>query len=186
MSATSSPASPAETDYFLGGEGRLNPQHAAVALVVVDRSRYLMQLRDQKPGIYYPGHWGVFGGAVDPGETVDEALARELAEELALPVTEARYFTEIAIDFTYYGASRINRRYYEVHIAANAVDELVLGEGQALGVFDARELLAMPRVVPYDAMAIWMHATRPAFGGGQGGPAGLRMRAGGAAQPACR
>ncbi len=149
------------TDYFLGGEGRLDPQHAAVALVVVDGSRYLMQLRDQKAGIYFPGHWGVFGGAIDPGETSEEALARELAEELSLPVQKARYFTEISIDFSYCGASRVNRRYYEVHIGSEAVDGLVLGEGQALGVFPAAELLAMPRIVPYDAMAIWMHATRP-------------------------
>ena len=50
-------------DFFLGGEGELTPSDAAVALIVLDDGRYLLQLRDQKPKIFYPGHWGLFGGA---------------------------------------------------------------------------------------------------------------------------
>jgi len=37
---------------------------------------------------------------------------------------------------------------------------LVLGEGADLAAFDAERLLAMPRVVPYDAFALWMHHAR--------------------------
>ena len=67
------------TDYFPGGEGRLKPADAAVALIVVGHERrYLMQLRDQKSGIFYPGHWGLFGGATDPGESPEQTLEREL------------------------------------------------------------------------------------------------------------
>ena len=54
-------------DFFLA-EGRLRPADAAAALIVVGADgHYLMQLRDQKAGIFYPGHWGLFGGAIDPG-----------------------------------------------------------------------------------------------------------------------
>ena len=56
------------SDFFLS-EGPLRPGDAAVALIVLDDLRYLMQLRDQKPGIFYPGHWGLFGGGIDPGES---------------------------------------------------------------------------------------------------------------------
>src|ERR1700680_1541781 len=69
-------------DFFLGGEGRLVAGNAAVALIVVDREHYLLQLRDQKPGIFYPGHWGLFGGATEPGEPPEAAGAREIKEEL--------------------------------------------------------------------------------------------------------
>jgi hypothetical protein len=40
------------------------------------------------------------------------------------------------------------------------LDGLVLGEGADLGAFEAERLLAMPRVVPYDAFALWMHHAR--------------------------
>lgn len=76
-----------QTDHFLGGETGLHPGDAAVALIVVDNERYLMQLRDQKGGIFYPGHWGVFGGALEPGEAVDAALRREILEELGYRIT---------------------------------------------------------------------------------------------------
>jgi hypothetical protein len=36
----------------------------------------------------------------------------------------------------------------------------VLGEGADLAAFEAESLLAMPRVVPYDAFALWMHHAR--------------------------
>jgi 8-oxo-dGTP pyrophosphatase MutT (NUDIX family) len=62
-------------DYFLGGEGPLKPARAAAAIIVFEDGRYLLQLRDQKPGIFFPGHWGLFGGATDPGETPEQAVA---------------------------------------------------------------------------------------------------------------
>ena len=37
-----------------------------------------MQLRDQKPNIFYPGHWGLFGGAIEENEDPTVALKREL------------------------------------------------------------------------------------------------------------
>lgn len=48
------------------------------------RDEILLQHRDDKPGLPYAGWWTVFGGAVEPGETVDEAIHRELMEELEL------------------------------------------------------------------------------------------------------
>jgi 8-oxo-dGTP pyrophosphatase MutT (NUDIX family) len=44
--------------------------------------RVLMQLRDFKPEIPFPGCWGFFGGAICEGETPEEAARRELFEEI--------------------------------------------------------------------------------------------------------
>ena len=55
----------------------------AVALAMLNRdSKWLLQLRDDIDSIIYPGHWGLFGGHLDPGETASEAVVRELQEEI--------------------------------------------------------------------------------------------------------
>jgi 8-oxo-dGTP pyrophosphatase MutT (NUDIX family) len=147
------------TDYFAGGEVRLQPGNAAVALIVVGpERRYLMQLRDQKPGIFYPGHWGLFGGAMDAGESTEDALLRELQEELGLKAEHISYFTDFTFDFGFCGHGRLGRSFYEVVVAPEAVKNLKLGEGSAMRLFSAQEILTAPRVVPFDAFAIWLHA----------------------------
>ncbi|HEV2263942.1 MAG TPA: NUDIX domain-containing protein [Stellaceae bacterium] len=148
-------------DHFLVGDHDLKPADAAVAIIILDNGSYLMQLRSQRSGIFYPGHWGLFGGAVDLGEDSDAALLRELREELGLQVDNASYFTEFTFDFSFRGLGVVSRRYYTVALTASRMSELVLGEGTAMKVFTAHELLNMERVVPYDAFAIWLHATRP-------------------------
>lgn len=148
------------TDYFLGAENVLSPSDATAAIIALSGKRYLMQLRDQKPNIFYPGHWGVFGGAIDAGETTGQGLRRELREELSLPDIAFEPFTRIAIDFSHFGLGNIVRHYFAAEIEDAMLERLRLGEGREMRVFLASELLTMQRVVPYDSFAIWMHATR--------------------------
>ena len=55
-----------------------------VALAMLQRNGlWLLQLRDDIDSIIYPGHWGLFGGHLDPGETPVQALMRELQEEIS-------------------------------------------------------------------------------------------------------
>jgi 8-oxo-dGTP diphosphatase len=59
---------------------------AAVALVDED-GRVLLQRRP--PGKAMAGLWEFPGGKVEPGETPEQALIREMREELAIDITEA-------------------------------------------------------------------------------------------------
>jgi 8-oxo-dGTP diphosphatase len=52
----------------------------------------LLQLRDDKPEIRFPAHWGVIGGQVEAGESFEEALARETIEEIELTVNDYEYW----------------------------------------------------------------------------------------------
>src|SRR5262245_47952251 len=155
--STNFPVHEGQMDFFLGGEGKLKPSDAAVAIIVVDETTYLMQLRDQKRGIFFPGHWGLFGGAIETEEDPAAGLKRELNEELGLDVHECRYFTNFTFDYGQHGT--IFRRFYEVRMAGSALAHLRLREGVGMRAFPASELLNMARVVPYDSFAIWLHAS---------------------------
>jgi 8-oxo-dGTP pyrophosphatase MutT (NUDIX family) len=130
---------------------------AVVAIIIVDDGRYLMQLRDDKPGIFYPDHWGLFGGAVEPGESQETALRRELIEELHLEPQSLRYFTRMDFDFRRFGAGTVYRVYYEVQLPAAQLSALRLGEGRRMETFGLSDILMDKRVVPYDSFAVWLH-----------------------------
>jgi 8-oxo-dGTP pyrophosphatase MutT (NUDIX family) len=101
-------------DAFLGSAEILVPSDAVAALLVLADGRYVMQLRDTKPHIFYPGHWGLFGGAIDDGETEIEALTRELAEELEFEARELDRFVRLDFDLSVIGAGRVFRAVYVV------------------------------------------------------------------------
>ena len=74
--------------------------------------------------------------------------------------SEVTRFTEFTFDFGFAGDGIRLRTYYAVTLPQADLDGLVLGEGADLAAFEAERLLAMPRVVPYDAFALWMHHAR--------------------------
>lgn len=136
----------------------LQPGDAAAAIIVLDDGRYLLQLRDNRPGIFFPGHWGLFGGGVEDGEQPADALQRELHEELGLVTADLRPLARFEFDLAPMALTRIYREFYEVRITTEVLPLLALGEGEAFNAFTRDQILRMPRVVPYDAFALWFHA----------------------------
>jgi len=152
-------------DWFLASTAPLMPANAVAALILLEDGQYLMQLRDQKPEIFYPGHWGLFGGAIEPGEEPTAALRRELREELGLENRSPSFFTRFDFDFTALGAGTVFRIIFEVALSTTDLPRLVLGEGTAMAAFSAEELLLRHRVTPYDAFAVWLHHHRARLSG---------------------
>lgn len=143
--------------HLFTGVEKLSFVDAAAAIVLLDDGRYLVQHRDDKPGIFYPGHWSLFGGALEPGEDPETCLRRELMEELALKVRELRYVTRFDFDFSPFGSGRCFRIYYEVALPVTALETLRLGEGQGMEAIALPELLLERQVAPYDSFALWLH-----------------------------
>ena len=140
----------------------LRPSNAVAALLQHEDGRYIMQLRDAKEEIFFPGHWGCFGGAVEQGEEPEQALRRELQEELGVEVASLSRFTQIQFDWTPLGHGATYRRYFHAVVPDSAFRRFVLGEGAEMRAFAVDELLS-ERVTPYDAFAVWMHAFKLSF-----------------------
>lgn len=139
---------------------KLVPAPAVAALLITADGRYLLQHRDDFPGIFFPGFWGAFGGAIEPGEKVRDALMRELGEELAFAPSEIRPFVTTTLDFGFADYGPMPRHFFEIPIEEADVAAMVLGEGQGLELIAGADILTMPKVVPYDATAIWQHMSR--------------------------
>jgi len=104
-----------------------------VAIAILHQNNtFLMQLRDDIPGIAYPGHWGFFGGHLDPGETPAAAVHRELLEEIGYASPQLDFFcrmeTEQSIRHVFHGPLTV------------AVSALQLNEGWDLGLATIAEI----------------------------------------------
>lgn len=140
----------------------LVPGNAVAAILTVEGS-YLLQLRDTKRGIFFPSHWGCFGGGVEQGETLEASLARELEEELTLKIRpEAiRYFTRLDMDLAFAGLAPIWRYFYEIDLECEVLSTLTLREGRDMRRFSPQEILGGTiGITPYDAFALWFHINR--------------------------
>jgi 8-oxo-dGTP pyrophosphatase MutT (NUDIX family) len=149
---------------FLVDHHPLNGEDAVAAIITIEDGRYLMQLRDDIPRIFYPGHWGCFGGAVSAGEDALVALKRELTEELEMVAPGASEFITLNFDLTKLGQKRCYRTYYEIKISEAEVSRYVLHEGAAMRLIPTEELFNL-RLTPYDSFALWLHFARDRFNG---------------------
>lgn len=132
----------------------------AAALLVDASGRYLLQLRDDKPGILHPGAWGLFGGGVEPGETPEAAVRRELDEELGLALTSADFVRQLRVP-TRIDAGPVRVRTVAVFafpIDASRVAGLRQTEGRGRALWPPELLLLEPCVAISARLAVALHA----------------------------
>ncbi len=68
--------------------------HGASVVLVNEKGEVLTQLRDNKPGINYPGFLTYIGGSVEEGESPEEAARRELKEETGYTTDTLHFLAE--------------------------------------------------------------------------------------------
>lgn len=98
-----------------------------VAIAIIhQQGKFLMQLRDDLPNILFPGHWGFFGGHIEPGEDADTGVRRELLEEIGHTPPTITLFETTEDD-------RVIRHFYQAELTV-PIETLQLNEGQDLGL----------------------------------------------------
>ncbi len=138
-------------------QNRLGAGDAVAAVIQLEDGRYLLQHRDDIPDIWYPAHWGCFGGAVNDGEDPAQALTRELFEELEFQPPEFFYFTRFDFDLAPMGLRSYYRIYYVIHMTNRESERLVLHEGDKVEAFRSEEIFKNLTVTPYDAFALFLY-----------------------------
>ncbi len=110
-----------------------NLPHVAIAILYRE-GKFLLQLRDDIPGIAHPGKWAFFGGHIEPGEEPEEAMKRELAEEIS-------YTPDKVSEFNVYYDTDVVRHVFSAPLTVELKD-LVLGEGWDMGLLTTAEIKA--------------------------------------------
>ena len=106
-----------------------------VSLAILYRDgKFLSQLRDNKPDIIHPGIWGLFGGHLEPGETPENALRREVLEEIGYQVTDVK-------EFGCYSDPQVCRYVFSAPLTVD-LSQLVLNEGWDMKLLSPSDIQA--------------------------------------------
>ncbi|NET36853.1 MAG: NUDIX domain-containing protein [Cyanothece sp. SIO1E1] len=100
--------------------------------ILYQQGQFLLQLRDNRPGIVYPGCWGFFGGHLEPDETPEAGLRRELIEEIG-------YSPPVLTAVGCYASANVLRHVYHAPLTVQ-IKDLVLQEGWDLGLLTPEDI----------------------------------------------
>ena len=100
------------------------PVDVAVGVLIAPDGRFLLTSRPE--GKVYAGHWEFPGGKLEAGETVEEALRRELHEELGITIGAAHPWKIELMDYPH---ARVRLHFCKVYEWAG---EFEMREQQAM------------------------------------------------------
>jgi 8-oxo-dGTP diphosphatase len=107
--------------------------YSAIAILHRD-DRFLLQLRENRRDRLYSDCWGIIGGHIEPGESPEVALRRELREEIDYSIASLAPFkifsTPDIFCYMYSGELTVD------------LHELTLGEGRDIALFTQQEIQA--------------------------------------------
>ena len=103
-----------------------------VIAIIIKNSKILLQLRDNKSNIIFPGTWGFFGGAININESHFEAIKRELFEELNI-----KNFKSLKFVNNYFSAKY--KSIFFIYIL-NLNEKIILNEGYDCDLFSLNKI----------------------------------------------
>ena len=101
-------------------------KHTEVAVGILIRGDGALLLSTRPEGKPYAGYWEFPGGKIEAGETVEEALRRELHEELGITIAGAQVWKTTEHDYPH---ALVRLHWCKVH---EWTGEFEMREGQAM------------------------------------------------------
>lgn len=141
-------------------EGGLHLDSVAAIIWQAVGPRYLLQHREDRRDIAYPNWWSLFGGALEAGESAEQALRREMIEELGLHIRGLCVLFSCTFDLRF-AALRVRKTFFDVEITRLEAEKLTLKEGQGMAWLRFDEMVARAeQIVPNDLGALALHHAR--------------------------
>jgi 8-oxo-dGTP diphosphatase len=109
----------------------------AAIILENDKGEFLLALRDNKLWIPFPNHWDLIGGHVEEDETPEEALVREVKEELDIDLKEYAFYKKFEC---LTGDAYENIKYIYTGKINLPIDEITLLEGERAQYFSRKEI----------------------------------------------
>ena len=133
----------------------MNNEMISVGCVLTDLNNNIyLQKRDQNKNIYFPGQWGLFGGSCEKDESPEDAIKREIFEELTINITSPKHFLTLEITTKYLGTKPRIRHFYHQNLDLNTLSNIQLREGESFDSFSFNKLPSLSKLVSFDAAAI--------------------------------
>jgi 8-oxo-dGTP diphosphatase len=110
-----------------------------IAAIILENNKreILLYLRDNKPGIPFPNYWDLIGGHVEEGETPEEALVREVKEELNIDLKEYTFYKKYEC---LSGDAYQNIKFIYIGKINLPIEEITLLEGERPRFFSREEI----------------------------------------------
>ena len=121
-------------------------REVAAAMLIGTCGRLLLQQRDDKPGILYPGRIGLFGGHRHGNETFLECVQREVHEEIGYLVPAKAFEPLVACTMTPSDGLGLKGEFFLARDIP--VDRLVISEGSLLLVEEREVPSILHRMSP--------------------------------------
>ena len=113
-----------EIDHTPPGAPERPVVEVAVGVLLDGDDRFLLTSRPE--GKVYAGYWEYPGGKVEAGESIEQALRRELQEELGITITAAHPWQVLVMDYPH---ARVRLNFCKV---CDWVGEFQMREGQQM------------------------------------------------------
>jgi len=110
----------------------------AEALIVNEKNEILLQKKTRDYKFAPGGFWTVFGGEIKDGESPEQALRREIKEEINYDAKQLTLFKICDYELPQNGVE--GRRYIFIVRFHGSVSQISLSEGCGFGFFSAGEL----------------------------------------------
>ena len=104
-------------------------------IILYQENKILLQLRDNNPNIPFPNRWSLFGGEIKTGESPEQAIEREVREEIGSRIAKLQL---LSVTIRKEEKIKVEDNVFVGEVVSSPRD-LVLTEGKKMQFFSKKE-----------------------------------------------